>query len=442
MYLLYDLLLHTSLIILLPYFLFKMAMMGKYRQGLLERFGVIGDEKVDGLEKVRSIWFHAVSVGETKAVIPLVKKLRERHPEVRIVFSTVTATGNAIAKQEFPWVDALIFSPLDLSWVVKRVVGRLKPRLFVTVEKEIWPNLFRVLHNKGVPIVMVNGTISSRSFKRYRLFAPFFKDVFSMVTLFCAQTSRDGDMALTLGMDKERVVVTGNVKFDGGFLALSPYERIELMKALELSDGERVIVSGSTHRGEEEVVLVVFKRLKEEFRNLRLILAPRHPERFGEVEGLIRGKGFSLLKRSETLKSQLSKSPFYPPFEKGGEGGIYDVILLDTLGELHQVYGLADAVFVGGSLVDVGGHNILEPAFQKRPILFGPYMQNYIEIVRRLLEVKGGMMVKDGEGLWKGFRLFLLEPTMARRYGEAAYKLIEANKGTTERSLEVIEGFL
>lgn len=430
MYLLYDILLHLSLIILLPYFLFKMAVRGKYRQGLMERFGIIKADKIDRLGGKRPIWLHAVSVGETKAVVPLVKRLREEYPDIRIVFSTVTATGNSIATKNLPWVDAIIFFPLDLSWVVRRVVRNLKPKVFIVVEKEVWPNLLRVLQKEGVPAVVINGTISSRSFKRYRLFMPFFKVVFKGITLFCVQGKEDRERVLSLGIEEERVMVTGNIKFDEGPSTPTTTEMLGLMKTLGLSEGEGVIVAGSTHRGEEEVILDVFKRLKEEFHGLRLIIAPRHPERFGEVEGLIRGKGFSLLKRSET-PCPMPHAPCY-----------YDVILLDTMGELGRVYSLATVAFVGGSLVDVGGHNLLEPAFQRRPVLFGPYVGNYPEIASALTSARGGVMVEDGEGLWRWSRRFLLERDTARQYGEAAYGVVKANMGTMEKGLEAIKGLM
>lgn len=439
LYLLYDLFLHISIIVLLPYFLFKMAVKGKYRQGLMERFGVIRADKINRLRGERPIWFHAVSVGETKAVVPLVKRLREEHPEIKIVFSTVTDTGNSIAMKNLPWVDVIIFFPLDLSWVVRRVVRNLKPRVFIVVEKEIWPNLLRVLRKEGVPAMVVNGTISSRSFKRYRLFIPFFSVVFEGITLFCVQGREDRERVLSLGIEEERVRVTGNIKFDEGPSTPTTTEMLGLMKTLGLSEGDGVIVAGSTHRGEEEIMLDVFKRLKREFHSLRLIIAPRHPERFDEVERLINEKGISMIRRTalryegSELRTENSVSHSPPS---------YDVILLDTMGELGRVYSLATVAFVGGSLVDVGGHNLLEPAFQRRPILFGPYVGNYTEIARALVSARGGVMVEDGERLWRWSRRFLLEPDTAREYGEAAYGVVKANRGAMEKGLEVIKGLM
>ncbi|MBI3754336.1 MAG: 3-deoxy-D-manno-octulosonic acid transferase, partial [Deltaproteobacteria bacterium] len=297
MYLIYDILLHLSLIILLPYFLFKMIFAGKYRKGIIERFGFIDNRKIKNFSSGKIVWFHAVSVGETKAALPLVKRLKEKYPGVKVVFSTVTATGNAVAaKQGSEWIDSLIYFPLDFYWVVNRVAKKLKPRAFVVVEKEIWPNILKVLKKNKVPVMVVNGSISDRSFKRYQMFGFFSKRIFRNISHFLCQTKNDGDKAITLGIEPARVAATGNIKFDIEPPNWNPLERDILLQRLNITADDKILVAGSTHVGEEEIILDVFKRLKQEFSGLRLIIAPRHPERFNEVERLIRGRGFSMIR--------------------------------------------------------------------------------------------------------------------------------------------------
>jgi 3-deoxy-D-manno-octulosonic-acid transferase len=215
MYILYNILIHLVFLFLLPYFILTMAFEGRYRRGLVERFGFLSREKLKSLSGSRVVWFHAVSVGETKAVIPLVRLFKNRHPEVKVVFSTVTPTGNSVAEKEGgPFIDALIYMPLDMSWVIRRVVKALGPEAFIVVEKEVWPNLVRILSSQGIPVIVVNGTISDGSFKRYRWLSFFFRPVFSRVAFFCARTEEDARKARYLGCDPARVIEAGNLKFD------------------------------------------------------------------------------------------------------------------------------------------------------------------------------------------------------------------------------------
>lgn len=415
-----------------------MVFVGKYRKGMLERFGFIANEKVISNKKI--IWFHAVSVGETKAVMQLLKMFKQRHPDTSIIFSTTTYTGNKVARDYGAgWMDSIIYFPLDFSWVVKRVINKINPKALIVVEKEIWPNILNILNNKSIPIIVVNGKISDRSFKRYVFSGFFFKRIFQNITAFCAQTNKDCERAVKVGIDPKKIFITGNIKFDMETPHISPSEKLGMMQKMGITHFNTVLVAGSTHEGEEEIILNAFARLKNEIPNLKLIIAPRHPERFKEVEGLIRDKGFSLLKRSETLNSQLSKSPLYPPYGKGGCGGIYDVILLDTIGELGKIYSLANAAFVGGSLVNIGGHNLLEPALHKKPVIFGTHIQTFSEGADLLINGGGGIMVKDGNELEKRLRQIFLHDSLAQKIGEAGYKVIELNRGAAEKSLEIIE---
>ncbi|MBI5560981.1 MAG: 3-deoxy-D-manno-octulosonic acid transferase [Deltaproteobacteria bacterium] len=423
-YILYDTLLHLSLIVLLPYFLVRAFSSGKYLSGIQERFGLIDVGKLEGLKGEKVAWFHAVSVGETKAVMPLLKLFRERHPTVKIVFSTVTPTGGRVARKEgVSLIDSLIYFPLDLSWVSRRVIRRISPGIFITVEKEFWPNFFRILRTNSVPSVVVNGTISERSFRRYRRYPRLFKDLFSALT-FCARTEEDRERAIALGTPAKRCPAAGNLKFDMSPRSLDKEEMERLSSLMGIRPGERVLVAGSTHSGEERIFLDAFKKLKEEFRPLKLILAPRHPERTNEVETNVRASGLSYVKRSA-----------------GAKGISHDVVILDTLGELFLTYGISTVAFVGGTLVDSGGHNLLEPAFFGKPVLYGPYLKSYLYMAELLEKRGGGMRVKE-DTLVGALRKLLSSPDLREKMGMNAKRAVEENRGATEKTVKVIEGLM
>lgn len=439
MFLLYDILLHLSLLLLIPYFLFKMLFVGKYRKGIWERFGFIGEDKLKKLfancaecHGKKIIWFHAVSVGETKAALPLVRLLKEKYPDRKVVFSTVTPTGNAVAEKEgCQWIDSLIYFPLDFNWVVNKVVRLIKPSVFVVVEKEIWPNILRVLKKDKVPVLVVNGVISDRSFERYKLFGFFFIRIFKNISAFLSQTKKDSDKAIALGIEAQRVMLTGNMKFDITPPLWHHSEREAFMQGLGINGSDRIIVAGSTHAGEEEIILNVFQRLKREFPNLRLILAPRHPERFNEVEKLIKETGFSMVKRSQESEVRSQEKDINP-----------EVILLDTIGELSMIYSFATAAFVGGTLANIGGHNLLEPAFYKKPVIYGPSIKSCFEMAEMLESAGGAIRINNEEALFENIRKLLLDETYRQNIGNAAYSVVEANKGATEKCLKVLESYL
>ncbi|GMR04364.1 MAG: 3-deoxy-D-manno-octulosonic acid transferase [Thermodesulfobacteriota bacterium] len=428
-YFLYDILAHTAFVATLPYYFFKALTTDKYREGAAERFGLVSAGKVNRISGAGGpvLWVHAVSVGETKAVIPLLKRLRGTYPGAKILFSTTTLTGQRVAEREGGGLfDALIYFPLDFSWAVKRVIKKFAPDIFIVVEKEVWPNLYNVLSRRSVPIVVVNGTISERSFKRFARFRRFFLPVFSQVAYFCARTEDDLERAVSLGVGRDRAGLTGNMKFD--LNAQVDKEKIEdLKRALNIRAGERVIVAGSTHKGEEEIFLDVFKKLLEEFKGLKLVLAPRHPERFSEVEALIKAAGLTCSRRSAA----------------SGTTGSGDVVLLDTIGELMAVYSLSEAAFVGGSLVQgVGGHNLLEPAAFGKPVLYGPYLSTYLSMAEMLEEEGGGIRVKDGGELLKKLKKLLSDKDLRLNTGSAGKRVVDRNRGAVDRTLKVIDGLL
>lgn len=423
-YFLYDILLHAASVILLPYFLLKMVTARKYREGIPERFGFLRDAKLKNLRNSKVIWVHAVSVGETKAVLPVLRLLKKRRPEIRIAFSTVTATGNRTAFNEGKGlIDALFYFPLDLSWAIRRVAKKVRPSAFIVVEKEIWPNAFKTMREMKAPIIVINGTISERSFRRFKKLGFFFRDIFRGVSYFCARTDEDLKKAVGAGVDERNAKALGNIKFD-----LSPPEMKKeyvdsLRDAIGLRPGAKVLVAGSTHGGEEEIIIEAFAKLKEQFKSLKLVIAPRHPERFSEVESLVKKSGISFSRRSK------------------GNGS--DIILLDTIGELMSVYSLSDIAFVGGSIVPgIGGHNLLEPAYFGKPVLYGPFLTTYLNMAEMLEKEGGGLRVSGKDELVSTVSSLLADELLTRRTGANARKVVESNRGAAEKTVTIIEGFL
>ncbi len=433
-YLVYDILFHGFFAATLPYVLYKAAVTEKYREGIGERFGRIGPEKLARLGgKGPGVWIHAVSVGETRAVMPLLRGIRKKHPAARILFSTTTKTGQAVARAEGgEFIDALVYFPLDFSWAVKKVIDEFRPDIFIVVEKEVWPNMYHALDERGVPIVVVNGVISERSYRRFLKFRFFFEDIFSKIGFFCARTEVDLDRAIGLGVREGRAMVAGNLKFDqlAGSRVKPP---AGLERALGLGPSDILFVAGSTHRGEDEIIISAFERARKRHDVLRLAIAPRHPERFGEVEEIIRKSGLSYRKRSRG-KGGLGK--------KSGECAC-DVFLLDTMGELLALYGLSHIALVGGSLLPgVGGHNLLEPAGLGVPVLFGPHTETCAEMAGMLLEARGGRVVRGVEDLAGALGELAADKTLRESMGRAARGVVEKNRGAVKRTLGVIEGLL
>lgn len=419
-YILYDILLHLCLIVLTPYFLIKMLVSGKYRGSINERFAFY-DVMAGPKDDRPVVWFHAVSVGETRAVMPLLKRFKEARPEVSIVLSTVTRTGRELAKKEGrAIIERVIYMPLDLGWVVKRALSIIRPSLFIIVEKEYWPNMIRLADSSGVPVLVVNATISKRSFARYSSLSFLFAGIFKKISLFCAKREEDAERATALGVEQNRVHAVGNIKFD---MEESDVKgQIEgLRTSLGITKDDTVIVAGSTHTGEELIILDAYKKLKGDFSGLKLIIAPRHPNRFDEVERIIKESGLKTNRRSQCAGSSEA------------------VILLDTVGELFMVYALASINFVGGSLVPVGGHNLLEPAFHSTPVLYGPNIETCRDMAQLLEEAGGSIMVENKEALRTALEDLLKDKEKCRTMGRKAKAALDANRGATEKTIKLIE---
>ena len=428
MYLLYDLILLASALVLVPYYLVRGLRYGKSRRGIRERLGRFGPERLAPLAGKQVFWIHAVSVGETRAAIPLVKALKADYPDCAILLSNVTETGHAIA-EEVREADLCIFFPFDLSWVVKRALRQIRPALIVIVETEIWPNFVRAAHQSRIPLVLVNGRLSDRSYPRYRRVRFLMEPLLEKFSAFCMQSELDGERVRQLGGRAGKVVVTHNLKFDMQAPAVGSDQVDVLRRTYHLPGDCQVWVAGSTHAGEEEQILEAFLALRAVGRRLILILVPRHPERCRAVGETIQGKNLPFELRSTLSDLDRSLAP--------GE-----VLLGDSVGEMLQFYAVADLVFVGGSLVPVGGHNVLEAALLSRPVLFGPHMHNFKEISRMLLEVSGGRQVADGAALGKAVGELLDAPELCAEMGASGHRLLELNAGATARTLRVIHGLL
>ena len=427
MYFIYDLLLILFFLLFVPYFLWKMVFAGKYRTGIFQRIGFLPREIEESYKKIKPLWFHAVSVGEVIAVIPLIHKIKEKFPERKIVLSTVTHTGYQVAVARAKGVDDIIFFPFDFSWSVKKAIRSINPQILIITETEIWPNLLRELKRHTVPSIMINGRVSPSSYKRYRLGRFFFKAVLSDISVFCMQSTIDAERIIGIGADPNKVMVSGNIKFDQYIVPISAQDRDELRRSFNLQKNQKVFVAGSTHRGEEGIILDVFKELKNFFPGLLLILAPRHPERFDEVEELIETKGIKAIRKTAIVPTE---EKTYCP-----------IVLLDTMGELARTYSIGDIIFVGGSLVNIGGHNLLEPAAYKKPVIFGPFMHNFIDITRYLIDSKGGILVKNKEEFFLWAQKLLKDKQLRNSLGEAAFDVIEKNRGALKKNREVIEKF-
>ena len=428
MYALYSLLTLVAFVLVSPYFVYQAIRYKKYIGSLRQRLGFLPISfNFDGEE---SIWIHAVSVGEALTARALAADLKARYPRLRLFLSTTTIAGQQVARRSLSNVDAVFYFPFDWAFIVRRTLKLVKPRLFVMMETEIWPNLLRECRRSGVKTVVINGRISSRSYPRYRMIRPFFRRVLADVDRFCMQSDESARRLIELGADPARTTVTGSLKFDSLELPAAtahgkPRERV--LRFFRIGPQRTVLVAGSTVRGEEVAVLRAFARIKAAIPSALAILAPRQPERFGEVERIARDAGFVTMRRSEL------------PIDAEPRA---DVVVLDSIGELAQIYQLATAVFVGGSLVGHGGHNILEPAIFAKPIVFGSHMQNFREIADAFLANDAAVQVPSERELETALLALVTDPVRRARLGAAARALVEANRGARQKTLAVIADLL
>ncbi|HEV8347354.1 MAG TPA: 3-deoxy-D-manno-octulosonic acid transferase [Vicinamibacterales bacterium] len=430
MYFAYSVLTLAILVVISPYFVYQAIRYKKYIGSLRQRLGFLPISfNIDGDE---SIWIHAVSVGEVLTARAIAADLKARYPRLRLFLSTTTIAGQQIARRQIANVDGVFYFPFDWNVTARRTLSLVKPRLFLMMETEIWPNLLRVCRRRGVKTAVINGRISQRSYPRYRIVRPFFRRVLGDVDRFCMQSEESARRLIALGADPARITVTGSLKFDS--LQVPPplpsssfpshaRPRDRVLRFFRLSANRTVIVAGSTLKGEEAAVLRAFARVKATLPSALCVLAPRQTERFGEVERLARDAGFVVTRRTDL------------PIDAEPRA---DVIVLDTIGELAPLYQVATAVFVGGSLADHGGHNILEPAVFGKPIVFGPHMQNFKEIADAFVANDAAIQVESDRELDRVLIELVTDPVRRARLGAAARALVEANRGAKDKTLAVI----
>ncbi|WP_298432780.1 3-deoxy-D-manno-octulosonic acid transferase [Geobacter sp.] len=423
-YLVYDILLALLAPLIFAYQFYRSLKRGRGVSGFIERFGLIDEERLVPLDGKDVIWIHAVSVGETQAAKPLLKALKDRFPEMRLVLSAVTETGREVA-EKIAEVDLCIYFPFDHGFAVKGALRRIKPSLVVIVETEIWPNFIRYARKGGASVVLANGRISDRSFPRYLKLKGLFCPVLAGVDAFCMQSAEDARRISAIGAPAERVFVAGNLKYDIAARTPSGQERDAARGRYHLPSDVPVVVAASTHPGEEEAVVAAYRTLLAQGRRLFLILVPRHPERAGAVSELLSKSGFP-----HELRSRLS--------DRSATFGSGEVLIVDTIGELMALYGAADLAFVGGSLVPVGGHNILEPASLGLAMVFGPYMHNFRESAALILERGGAIRIAEGGELAAALQALLDDEEKRGEMGRRGARILEENSGATARHIGVI----
>ncbi len=430
MYLLYSFLLTLGVVALLPRFIWDAFRHGKYVAGLRERLGGLPVVETGGRPVV---WLHCVSVGETQAARPLARAILERFPSHALVVSTTTATGQRVAREVFrDDAAAVVYFPFDWAWAVRRSLRAVNPSAVLIMETELWPNFLRECRRRGVPAAIVNGRLSEKSFRRYQRVRRFVRRVVGDLTLALMQTETDAERVRALGLAPERVFVSGNVKFDGTEADAGGRQLTEELRARFRFDGRRpLVVAASTHAPEERVVLDAFKRLRATRGNedARLLVAPRHPERFGEVAALLDSSGLRWSRRSDA------------PAPSDAD---CDALLLDSIGELRAVYPLAEVVFVGGSIARNGGHNILEPAAAGVCTVTGAHTFNFKAVVEAFLEA--GALVQlpalsEDEApaaLANVLRELLADDERRRELAQRARAALEQNRGATSRTVELL----
>jgi 3-deoxy-D-manno-octulosonic-acid transferase len=429
MFLLYSFLLSVAFVILLPRFLFQR----KYAAGLRQRFGKLPDFDADGR---KILWLHCVSVGETNAARPLVKELKKNFPEYALVVSTTTLTGQTLAKEVFADDAELIFYfPFDWKFTVRRALNHIKPKVIILMETELWFNFIRESHKSGAKVFIVNGRLSEKSVKRYKLIPKTMRRVLHHVDLALMQTNADMKRLLGLGSRGTKVRVTGNIKFDQDYDETESGLTRDLRERFDISNAAPLIIAASTHAPEEKWILQAFKETRKNFKSNppRLLIAPRHPERFAEVETLIKESGFNWAKRSEGESNRDEAA---------------EIILLDSIGELRAVYPLAEIVFVGGSLIPHGGQSILEPAINEKAIVTGFYTMNFTEVVKEflaqdaLIQLPKLIEKEIPAKLAATFAELSKDKERREKLAKNAFAVMKKNRGATAKTIEHIRSVL
>lgn len=410
-----------AFVVALPFAPFVLLLGSRYRDGFGQRLAIYPRAVGSSLLSTKPVWIHAASVGEVRAAGALARALKAGAPERRILVSTFTATGQRMARQ-LPGIDAVIFLPLDFSFVVGRALKKFQPCMLVFIETEIWPNLLRQAYRRGIPTLLLSGRLSAKALSRYLLCRPFFRQVLQYFTAIGMQSPADAERILQLGANPDKTSVVGSLKFaaaDGN----GRWQRLASVR----DPSRPLLVAGSSHRGEEEILLKVLASVRSAHPKLSMVLAPRHPERFTEVEKLLKNSPFEFQRKSQT---------------KAEEYFAKDILLLDTVGELPDFFAAADITFVGGSLIDAGGHNLLEPARFQKPVLFGPYVSNVKSIADEMKQKGAAIEVSGADELARALTTLLADAEARLRMGKVAAEFAGANHEAVTRNLGLAARYL
>jgi len=424
---LYNIILTIGITVGIPLIIPIILLSEKRRKTFLQRLGVRRLPENILFKRDKPIWIHALSVGEVFSSVPLVMKLKERFKDKRIVFSASTKTGFEIANKLFKKnVDSIFFFPFDLLFSVKYITGKIDPAIVIIVESDIWPNFLFEMKKRHVPVILINARLSNRSFKGYKRFSFIFNKLFLSFAKICTQSIEDTRRFMLLGIPSNMISTTGNIKFDQLYDPVSEKE-IELLKqSMHIYQPvKKILMAGSTHEGEESILIDAFSRIRKNFADTVLVVVPRNPERARSVLKLCKSAGlFSILMKD---------------FKNIDKDEKFDVIIVDVIGILKRLYAIADVAFVGGSLVALSGHNPLEPAAFSKPIIFGQYMSDFAHISQMFVDSGGAVQVENANSLYKTIADILSDSDKARNMGEKAFRVFNANKGAVEKTLKVIE---
>lgn len=419
MSIIYNILFALFSILYFPYLIIK----GKWHSQFKTRFGCFPSSWVQELGGANCIWFHAVSVGEVLVVVDLIERVKSIFPQHKIICSTVTKTGNKLAQEKLDNRCLVIYAPLDFSWIVHKFILTINPEIYISTETEIWPNLYTALHKCGVPILQINGRISDISFKGYHRVRFLTKRVLSCVELFYMQSPLDADRIKQLGAQAEKVHVVGNLKFD------AIPDSVDVTKAdLGFHAAEDLLIAGSTHPGEEKILIDAYVKISGKFSNVRLVIAPRHIERTDEIMKLLEKKGYPAVRFSQ--------------IGQGEEYAHSSVVVVDSIGQLRALYQLAKVVFIGKTLTVGGGQNMIEPACFGKPTIVGPMTHNFKDVVNILRKSDALIEIQNGEQLANEVLALLSNPERAKKIGEAAKQAVKKYQGSITQAVEAITGLL
>ncbi len=420
MHFIYNILAVLIVLLAIPAFIVRLCKEKGFAQRLYQSFGFIPDYEIESVVRKDCIWLHAASVGEIVAASPIIKEIRCAFPEKPILVSVVTATGYSMAKRIITEADSVIFSPLDVPGIAHQVVKRIQPSVLLLVETEMWPNFLKAARSFSVPVMMVNGRISDKSMGRYRYMGSVLQGMLDSMDKFCMQSTIDAQHILELGADPSRVVVTGNTKFDQNYTSVTQEEQQVICQQMGLVDAYPVLVAGSTHKGEEEILFRAFKKVRECFPEAKLVIAPRDIMRSEEIASSAKNSGFVATRRTLLLQEPTIG---------------YDVVLLDTIGELGKIYSVSTIVYVGGSLVERGGHNILEPAAHGKPILVGPHMFNFKDTYSLFSQRNACRTVQDAGSLAESILDILYNEQTRLQMSSETISIIDENRGAARKSM-------